>query len=222
MQDWQHVSHCSSLTDVNVNSGHGLTVGALTALAANEDSRTRIVSIDTSVSLLRTELFSALTVFKGLEKIVYVADEWLELSMLPRLKQVFLWRISSKIIPQQIECLSRLPLLTSLIICNAELTAAHLTQLLPHLHQQQELKLFGQMPLTSLSFLTSSPTLADILATLQLPPCSSLPLSEARLIDGLRALRDLGVCKTFTPSFDKTNVAMIKAVNPNINITITN
>ena len=83
----------------------------------------------------------------------------------------------------------------------ADLTAAHLADLLPRLPRLRELRL-GDLLSDSLSFL-AQPPMTTQLSRLDLWNCQRLPLAELRHVHSLRGLTHLTLCQSFTAPLDE-------------------
>lgn len=88
----------------------------------------------------------------------------------------------------------------TLLLEGAEITHAHLTELMPLLPQLRQLEL-RKSGVSSLSFLAQQP-MTQQLSTLHLDGCRQLPLTELRHVHSLRRLKVLGVVKSFNERMD--------------------
>jgi len=87
-----------------------------------------------------------------------------------------------------------------------DLTAAHLTNLLPRLPRLQSLEL-EDLPIDSLSFLSAKPVRK--LVCLRLVTCTHLPLAELRHVHELRGLEELVLRKSFNAPIDAASLALL-------------
>lgn len=110
-----------------------------------------------------------------------------------------------------ISALSHCNRIESLCFEHGRMTDAHLCTLLPSLPLLKKLLLSAMAALTTLSFASAVPHLAQSLHTLHIHNCMSLPPSELRHLRALRQLQrqlqEVGLLASFTDPLDPDELA---------------